>query len=435
MKKIINISGMHCISCEILLEKGIKNIKWVNLISLSHKSWIMEIDFEKKEDYDKVVKIIEKNWFKVKNKSDNDNRIWNIISNINAILLIIVLIIISQFFDLYKYIPDTSTLSYSGAFLVWIIASISTCLAITWWIIIGFSKYIDSTHTRLWHLKVQLWFQVWRILWFFLLWWILWLTWKIININFSFTAILTFVIWILLIYMWLNIMWIIPSLSKFWVHMPKSFVSKIEKLWKPKYSPIVWSLTFFLPCWFTQTMQLIAISSWSFWGWWLVMLFFALGTFPALFSVWLWSSYFKDKKLPIISKIIAAILVFFWITTISNSYNLLSFYTPVANNNLTITNEIETNKVVESINIWHNGWNTEPREVILEKGKDYKIVITPTQNGKWCMSTQLIPKLKSKVSYVRSWEDIVYEISKATPWTYEIVCASMWMLQWKLIVK
>jgi hypothetical protein len=78
----------------------------------------MEIEYKNKSDYDKVVKAIEKNGFKVVLDSDKKNKTTNILSNIIAILVVMILFIFSQFFDLYKYIPDTSTLSYSGAFLV-----------------------------------------------------------------------------------------------------------------------------------------------------------------------------------------------------------------------------------------------------------------------------------------------------------------------------
>lgn len=443
MKKIIHISGMHCVSCEIILEKELKKIEGVELLMLSHKKWVMEINYEKEDDYNKVVKSIEKNWFKVKDsdsKNTNEDKQSNFLLNIIAILLVVILFIFSKIFDLNSYIPDINTLSYSSAFFVGTIASISTCLAITWWIIIGFSKYIDSTHTRMWHVKVQFGFQIWRILWFFLLGWLLWLTWELINISFSFTWILTFIIWILLLYMWLNIMWIFPSITKFWLHMPKSFVSKIENLWKPQYAPIVWALTFFLPCWFTQTMQLLAISSGSFWSGALVMMFFALWTFPVLFSVWLGSSYFNDKKMPVFNKIIASFLVFFWIITITNSANLLSFYNPVNNTQNIVTEEKSwdnniINNTVEEIRVWHDWWSTDPMDIVLESWKNYKLIITPTSNWKGCMSTQVIPKLRSKVSYVKSGVPITYDINNALPWTYEIVCASMWMVQGRIIIK
>jgi len=429
---------MQCISCEIILEKELKSLNWVQLLMLSYKKWIIEIDYENKQTYEKVVKIIEKNWYKVveHNKYSNNDFIWKFMLNIIVLLVIIILYIFSWLFDLNRYLPDTSTMSYSWAFLVWLIASVSTCLAITWWIIIWFSKYIDSTHSPKWHIKVQLWFQLWRIIWFFILWWILWITWKIFSLNFSFSSILAFLVGILLLYMWLNLLWIIPSLTKFWLHMPKSFASKIESIWKPKYSPIVWVLTFFLPCWFTQTIQLIAISSGSFLAWWLVMLFFALWTFPVLFSIWLGSSYFEWKNFPVFNKIIAAILIFFWLTTISNSYNLL-WFNNINNNSNQIVNNINTeqNIIFEQVIVGHDWYQMDPKELILEKWKNYKITIVPDSNWIWCMSTQLIPKLNSKISYILKWQAIDYEIQNAKVWTYEVVCGSMWMLQGKIIIK
>lgn len=438
MKKIINLKWMHCISCEMIIEKELKNLSWVKLHMVSHKKWIMEIEYDKESDYEKVVEFIEKNGFNVvenDEKSDEDF-VWKLMLNIIALLIVVILFIFSGLFDLNGYLPDTSTMSYSGAFLVWLIASVSTCLAITGWIIIWFAKYIDSTHSSLWHVKVQLWFHLWRIIWFFVLGGLLWITWKIFSLSLSITSILTIVVWILLLYMWLNLLWIIPSLTKFWVHMPKSFASKIEKIWKPEFAPIAWALTFFLPCGFTQTMQLLAISSGSFlWGW-LVMLFFALWTFPVLFSVWLGSSYFEWKNFPLFNKIIASILIFFWLTTISNSYNLLSLNT-IDNK---IKQEIETavidqNVDFKQVTVWHDWYQMDPTELVLEQWKNYKITILPDSNGKWCMATQVIPKLSSKVSYVLKWQAINYEMLNAQAWTYEVVCGSMGMLQGTIVVK
>jgi len=171
MKKAIHVKGMHCISCELILEKWLKKISWADLIMVNHKKWILEIDYKTTSDYNKVVNLIEKNGFKVvekwEKKSNNTQSefLWNII----AILVVVILFMTTKIFDLYSYLPDTSSMSYSSAFLVWIIASVSTCLAITGWIIIGFSRYIDSTNWTSDHIKVKLWFQIWRILWFFLL--------------------------------------------------------------------------------------------------------------------------------------------------------------------------------------------------------------------------------------------------------------------------
>ena len=438
MKKIVHIKGMHCISCELILEKWLKKISWADLIMVNHKKWLLEVDYKTKDDYNKIVNLIEKSGFKVVEEWKSKlTHLWeDFFPNIIAVLVVVILFMITQMFDLYSYFPDTSSMSYSSAFLVWIIASVSTCLAITGWIIIGFSRYIDKAYWTVGHIKVQLWFQIWRILGFFLLGWILWLLWEVFSLSFSLTWIITFIVWFLLLYMGLNILKIVPSLTKFWVHMPKSFASKIEKLGQPKYAPIVWALTFFLPCWFTQTMQLLAVSTWWFWSGWLVMMIFALWTAPVLFSVWLGSSYFKEKKFNTLNKVIWSIVIFFWIFTISNAYNLVNFsWVPISDKNIEKTEVINKADIkLEVINVWHNGWSTDPEIVELKAGWNYKLIINPTSDWKGCMSTQAIPTISKKASYVKKGVPIEYEIYNAQPWTHNIVCTSMWMKQWKIVV-
>ena len=449
MKKIIHIKWMHCISCEIILEKEIKQISWVKIIMLSHKKWIMEVNYNHEKDYNKIKEAIEKHWFKVVLKNQKNWITLNIILNNIALFLgIAVFVYLFSMIDIYKYLPDTSTLSYSWAFLIWIIASVSTCLAITWWIIIWFARYIDNEKWIYWHIKVQWLFQLWRIIWFFILGWTLWYIWNIFQISFWLTGIVTFIVWFLLLYMWLNIIWIFPSITKFWLHLPKNFANKIESLGNPKFSPFVWALTFFLPCWFTQTLQLLAISSGSFFAWWLVMMFFAIWTFPVLFSVWLWSSYFKEKKFTSLNNIIWVIVIIFWLFTISNSYNLLSVgneyfrfseieVTEIYEENINENENISVSSIpeIETINISHNWWSTEPSVLKLKKWWNYKIIITPSSNWLWCMWTQVIPKLSNNVSYVKKWIPIVYEMQNAKPGSYDIVCASMWMKQGKIVVE
>lgn len=124
MKKIIHIKGMHCVSCELILEKGLKKIPWAEFVMVNHKKWILEIDSKNQSDYDAVVTLIEKSGFRVveewesKTAHSPGDTLWNII----AILLVIILFMFTQIFDLYSYLPDTSSMNYSSAFLVWIIA-------------------------------------------------------------------------------------------------------------------------------------------------------------------------------------------------------------------------------------------------------------------------------------------------------------------------
>ena len=445
MKKIIHITWMHCISCEMILEKAFKDINSIDIISINHKKWILELDIKSNDDYKKVLKIINDNNFEIIEKSIETNKslkLEKILKNIAVYLWLVVFIYIFSLIDLYKYLPDTPNLNYWWAFLMWIIASLSTCLAITWWIIIWFSKYIDESKGVIAHIRVQLLFQIWRILWFFILGWILWQIGSILSISFWFTSIFTFLIWFLFLYMWLNTVWILPSLTKFWFHLPKSFANKIEKFKNPLFAPIIWAMTFFLPCGFTQTLQVIAIWSGGFMTWAMIMAIFAIWTSPVLFSVWIWSSYFRENKFWFLNKIMWIILILFGIFTISNAYNLLSVPSKnieqieiIEEENMQEEIKQEVDESFEVIEVSHNWWATEPEKIELKAWWNYKIVITPSSNGRWCMSTVVSPKLSREVYDVIKWEPIIYDIKNAKPWSYPLVCSAMWMKQWVIIVK
>jgi sulfite exporter TauE/SafE len=317
---------------------------------------------------------------------------------------------------------------------MWLIASISTCLAITGWIIIWYSKIISNQENSTQkNIYAQIWFQIWRIGGFFILWGILWLVGKTFSINLQVTTILTLMVAFLLIYMGLQILQFVPNITKLWIHLPKKFAHSITGFHNPKFSPVVWMLTFFIPCGFTQTAQLIAISSWDFLTGGLIMWAFALWTFPVLFLVGLGTSFFSWKKFPIIEMIIWSIILLFGLNTLVNASHLLpSLFT--VNKTIQEENSLE-NLEYETVYFKHNGWNIIWNSIHLETWKNYKVIITPERNGMWCMWTLTIPTLSSKVYTVKSWVPIIYDLVNTQVWTHRIVCSSMWMVQWAIIIK
>ncbi|MCB9806709.1 sulfite exporter TauE/SafE family protein [Candidatus Peribacteria bacterium] len=64
---------------------------------------------------------------------------------------------------------------------------------------------------------------------------------------------------------------------------PTGIFQTLRKIEHKTLTPIIiGSITFFLPCGFTQSMQVAALSSGSFFGGGSIMLAFVLGTFPML---------------------------------------------------------------------------------------------------------------------------------------------------------
>lgn len=436
MKKNISVWGMHCSSCELILEKEISQLKWVEVQKINHKNGKIELEIQNEEQLSEVQKIIEENgftlwWHILKKRLDFQD----IMIRIIVTFALLIWFYLFHLFDIYRFLPDTQNMSFSGAFLVWVIASLSSCLVITGGIIIGFSRYFDASSRMVSHVWVQSLFQLWRLAWFFIFGGILGYLGSIVELNLWFTGVLTFLVGGILLYMGLYILGLVPNISRFGLTLPKSIVSKLEASSHPLVAPFVGAGTFFLPCWFTQSLQLLAISTGDFLSWALIMFFFALGTFPVLFSVWLGSSYFKGKKFPLLNMVIWIIVVVFGLITLVNSYNLLWVWW--TRNTQETWIEIQENKNIsfETIRVSHNGWSTVPGEIELEQWGNYKIIITPEKNGIWCMTTQVIPKLSRNVSYVQAGVPIIYEIENAKKWTYPIVCASMGMSQWVIVVK
>ena len=135
-----------------------------------------------------------------------------------------------------------------------------------------------------------------------------------INYSLSFTGYLTVVIALIMFYIGLQILGIVPNITKLGFHLPKIFSRKIDDIDGngSHFAPVLLGiLTFFLPCGFTQSMQLAAVVSSSFITGALIMGFFALGTLPVLFSVGLGSTYAKKERMRLFNQIIGVVILFF----------------------------------------------------------------------------------------------------------------------------
>jgi len=105
---------MHCISCELILEKALKDIEDIQLLMVNHKKGIMEIEYMQEKAYKQVIRAIEKNGFSVLEENKKSKITLNqVLNNIAIYLGLAIMIYLVSMIDIYKYIPDTSTLSYS----------------------------------------------------------------------------------------------------------------------------------------------------------------------------------------------------------------------------------------------------------------------------------------------------------------------------------
>ena len=65
MEKTIKVSGMHCRSCEILLEDSISDIKGAKVLSADHKKGEIKVTIENDSLLSEIKKVVEKEGYKV----------------------------------------------------------------------------------------------------------------------------------------------------------------------------------------------------------------------------------------------------------------------------------------------------------------------------------------------------------------------------------
>ncbi len=66
MKKIFNVKGMHCNSCEIMIKDSLSEVDGVKHVKASHAEGIVTVKFdEAKISEDKIISIIKEQGYEV----------------------------------------------------------------------------------------------------------------------------------------------------------------------------------------------------------------------------------------------------------------------------------------------------------------------------------------------------------------------------------
>jgi sulfite exporter TauE/SafE/copper chaperone CopZ len=169
-------------------------------------------------------------------------------------------------------------LSYGAAAVVGLVASVSTCMAVVGGLVLSLSA---AAAKRGISGRTQALFHSGRLISFFIGGGLL----GTIGAAFRMSPALTFALaagtGIVMVFMGLHLLDALPGLHRFWPALPRG-VSRAALAFAGAAPFLVGAATFVLPCGFTQSMQVYALSTGSFVSGALTMLSFALGTLPIL---------------------------------------------------------------------------------------------------------------------------------------------------------
>lgn len=336
-KYTFHVNGMHCNSCVLLTESEIKEIPYIDKVKTNIKNNSVEItgDFGEKnseqilQDLNTVLKphgydVSVEKISKVINWSDFKTAVPIAIS-------FLILFIILQKIGIVNFI-NTSKVSYGTSFIVGIIASLSTCMAVVGGLLLSMSATFAREGDKV---KPQILFHLGRLVSFFILGGVIGSLGSVFTLNTGSTFALGLFIGIVMLIMGINLLDVFDFTKKAQISMPK-FISKrafnLSKLNHSLTPLLVGVATFFLPCGFTQSMQIYTLSTGNFLSGALTMFTFALGTLPVLALVSFSSFSIKDsKKSGIFFKTAGLIVILFAIMNIINSLVVIGLIPPIFN--------------------------------------------------------------------------------------------------------
>lgn len=239
---------------------------------------------------------------------------------LKAVLLVVVLFLLYRFFQNAGWVSAINVQNQNAtlgvALLVGIVASLSSCLAVVGSMVIAFGeKYNPDSKTFFAGVvRPNLFFQAGRVGTFFLLGGVLGAIGGTINLSGNFISAYTIIIAVVMAWLGLSILGIVPSISALGWRTPK-FVSRFwarTEESEHKTAPfLLGAITFFLPCGFTQSMQILALASGSFWGGAKLLAAFSLGTLPVLFLLGVSASWGRAKNLGFIQKAAGILILIF----------------------------------------------------------------------------------------------------------------------------
>ncbi|MDD5464364.1 MAG: sulfite exporter TauE/SafE family protein [Candidatus Moranbacteria bacterium] len=433
MQKItVPITGMHCKSCEILVENKLSEISKIKKIDVNCKKGTADIYYEsQKPNMVEIEKAIREAGYTVGvreekplfSRSINDYKDLGI-----AFLFLLGVYLIAKNLGLADIGVSSASnpSSLSVVFLVGITAGISTCMALVGGLILGISARHSEKHPQAsaaQKFRPHLFFNAGRIVIYALLGGMLGLVGSSFQLSGVTLGILTIAVGIVMLSLGLKLIGIFPRLENGGITLPKNISNALgiknhTKEYSHKNSFIMGGLTFFLPCGFTQAMQLYAVSSGSFTQGALIMGIFALGTAPGLLGVGGLASVVRGIFARRFFKFAGILVIFLAIFNIANGYNLTGLQILTNNKQQTTNNKqvsdpnVTMENGVQVVRMKEIASGYSPNKFTIKKGVPVKWVID-AQAPYSCASSLVVSSLKIQKT-LKAGENVIEFTPKET---------------------
>jgi sulfite exporter TauE/SafE/copper chaperone CopZ len=409
---------MHCKACELLIEDALGEVAGVKKVTANHKTGEVQLKIAGEPNYEAIAAAIKKTGYKVgeggrseqKNPPQKKDK-WQIF----GISLIIVggLALILKMLGVEK-LQNLLGNNYDNlgiVVLVGITAGFSTCMALVGGLVLSISAKTEQK------MKAHILFNIGRVIGFAILGGILGLIGEKLRLSIKITGVLTIVVGAYMLLLGIQLTGLFEKVNKISLTLPKSWGKKIKLLENPA---LLGALTFFLPCGFTQAMQLFAMGSGSILTGAMTMGVFALGTAPALLGIGGLTKIMKAKWTKYFLSAAGIVVILFAGFNIRNGYNMTGGIKFGGEESVL---EEETSGEVQLIKATYNPKEFTPKTATVKVNQPVRIEVYAETDGRGCMGSFMIPGLDDKAQYFKKGETVVSEFTPKKTGTYQMTCA------------
>lgn len=159
LKKVkLKIHGMHCASCEVLIERKFKNVSGVEKVHVSHHNGKAELFCLSDPNIHELDSVVKGDGYRVSSWQDHhlvthpgvQKNTWKDYFQMGGIFLVIAAVYyILRQFDLVPTIAISEQMSYGVVFLIGLFAAVSTCIAVVGGLLLAVAEKHNELHPEL----------------------------------------------------------------------------------------------------------------------------------------------------------------------------------------------------------------------------------------------------------------------------------------------
>lgn len=334
MKKYHSITGMHCRSCELIIEQHISAIPDVTGVKVNHRTGVATVQYRDGANIDDalVSKAVRNAGYTL---GDQERQPWITRDPADWHEFIVALCVLFILALVYKILGldllasrMTAAAGPTSALLIGLVAGVSTCMALVGGLVLGISSrhaQRNPSATPWQRFQPHIAFNGGRLVSFAVLGGAIGSIGSALQLKGSLLGAIIIVAGFAMVLMGIKLTGLLPRIQN--IALPSSIarwlgLGRTESRYSHTRTATMGALTFFVPCGFTQAMQIYAMSTGSFVSGAVVMTAFALGTLPGLLGVGGLSSLARGAAGRMFFRVAGVAVLLLGLWNVSNGWNL-----------------------------------------------------------------------------------------------------------------